>query len=128
MQDQPDATTILKHAIAHLRQAVLPTVTDRAAFDLRVCLSALELVSRELAIDPMAVETEAEQLRTLLGASERNLSTLNQMLVERIESGTLGADCIELIEHLYRSTMAKLAVDQPNYSSYKRHAASETKT
>jgi uncharacterized protein DUF6285 len=45
---------------------------------------------------------------------------LNRALAERIASGEIDLATPGLSEHLWQTTMAKLAVDQPNYGSYKR--------
>ena len=125
MLDNPSATTILAAAITHLRAAVLPAVIDRTAFDLRVILSALDLVAREMAVGPGAATSEAASLSHLLGGCEGGLEELNRRLEANISAGLIAADDQALIAHLYAVTAAKLAVDQPGYASYQRHLKSE---
>jgi hypothetical protein len=50
---------------------------------------------------------------------------LTEELCRRIETGEIAADDPALIEHLWATTMATLAVDQPNYGTYRRIMASE---
>ncbi|MEY9725580.1 hypothetical protein ABIA07_001481 [Bradyrhizobium yuanmingense] len=45
---------------------------------------------------------------------------LNRVLAHRIASGEMDLATPGLAEHLWATTMDKLAVDQPNYASYKR--------
>jgi len=45
---------------------------------------------------------------------------LNRALAERIARGEVDLNTPGLKEHLWQTTMDKLAVDQPNYGSYKR--------
>lgn len=125
MRDDPPAREILTAAIEHLRDVVLPAISGRPAFDLRVALSALDLVWRELASPPEGDAVELAALRTLLDA-EGDLDSLNRLLAERIAAGRIAADDPALLAHLHRTTLAKLAVDQPNYASYRRHLPSET--
>ena len=43
-----------------------------------------------------------------------------QKLAEKIANGEVGLNTPGLKEHLWQTTMDKLAVDQPNYASYER--------
>jgi hypothetical protein len=52
--------------------------------------------------------------------TEGSLLELNRALSERIARGELDLKTPGLAEHLWQTTLAKLAVDQPNYASYKR--------
>lgn len=122
MRDDPPAQAILAAAIDHLRATVLPTVSGRTAFDLRVALSALELIARELAAPEDG--RERDDLRALLGA-DGDLDTLNRMLADHIETGEISTADPALIAHLRRTTLAKLAIDQPGYASYRRHIDAE---
>ena len=60
-----------------------------------------------------------ERLRGLLGI-DGSVAELNRVLADRIASGELDLATSGLAEHLWATTMDKLAVDQPNYASYKR--------
>jgi uncharacterized protein DUF6285 len=42
------------------------------------------------------------------------------MLSEKIATGDVNLQTPGLADHLWQTTMDKLAVDQPNYGSYKR--------
>ena len=66
-------------------------------------------------------------MRQLLGDmdADADLARLNQGLAERIASGALDASSPGLTEHLWRTTLAKLAVDQPGYDTYRRLLAAE---
>ena len=55
----------------------------------------------------------------LLGASG-TLTDLNRLLAERIAGGEADLETPGLADHLWQTTMEKLAVDQPNYASYRR--------
>jgi hypothetical protein len=45
---------------------------------------------------------------------------LNRALSDKIAKGEVDLQTPGLAEHLWQTTMDKLAVDQPNYASYKR--------
>jgi hypothetical protein len=119
MQDNPQPEQILDIAIAHLRDNVLPTLSGRAVFDMRVTISALELVRRSIALTPESDAAERERLAALLG-QDGDLEALNRALCERIASGALDLQTPGLAAHLRATALEKLAVDQPNYSAYRR--------
>ena len=48
------------------------------------------------------------------------LGELNRALAERIATGEVDLQTPGLATHLWQTTMDKLAVDQPNYASYRR--------
>ena len=58
-------------------------------------------------------------MQRLLGM-DGSLNELNRTLCERIAKGEVDLQTPGLKEHLWQTTMDKLAVDQPNYASYKR--------
>jgi hypothetical protein len=59
------------------------------------------------------------RLKQLLGM-DGSLIELNRALADKIAKGELDLQTPGLTEHLWQTTMDKLAVDQPNYASYKR--------
>ena len=57
------------------------------------------------------------RLKKLLN-EKGNIKDLNKILCKRITDKELDRDDSELKDHLIRTTMAKLSIDQPNYSGY----------
>ncbi len=49
-----------------------------------------------------------------------SLAELNRVLADRIAKGEVDLQTPGLADHLWQTTMDKLAVDQPNYASYRR--------
>src|ERR1700761_1920967 len=117
MQDQPDSLLILERIITHLRDKVVPELQGRVAFEIRVVISALELIPRELTLKPASDAAETARLQSLLGLTG-DLYTLNQKLCADIAAGAVGIGTPGLIEHLRATALEKLAVDQPKYSTY----------
>lgn len=124
MQDDPSPLATLDAAIAHLRDNVLPKLDQRGQFEMRVTMSALSLVRRTLALTPQSDAAELKRLRALLG-EEGDLAALNASLCARIRDGAVDLKTPGLFDHLYATAIEKLAVDQPNYSAYKRATAQE---
>ena len=125
MQDDPSTLAVLDAAIGHLRENVLPKLDTRGQFEMRVTMSALSLVRRTLALTQQSDEAERLRLEELLGKTG-DLATLNAALCARVREGAADLRTAGLFEHLYATAVEKLAVDQPNYSAYKRAIAQES--
>jgi hypothetical protein len=119
MLDHPNGRAILEFIASHLRDKTLPHLQGHTAFEVRVTISALELVIRELSLQPASDQAELSRLKVLLGQGG-DLYTLNQRLCDLIATGDIGVDTPGLLEHLKSTAMEKLAVDQPRYSTYQR--------
>lgn len=117
MQDEPRPDELVKAVADFLRNDITPQVSGHAAFKLRVAINALDLVTRQLTLEGESNASEAASLSALLGATG-SLNELNQTLAARIASGEADLDTPGVGAHLWQTTMAKLAVDQPNYAAY----------
>jgi hypothetical protein len=126
MQDEPTPGELIKAVADFLRNEIAPVVKGHNAFKLRVGINALDLVTRQLALEPASDAAETARLRQLLGA-DGSLVELNLALSERIAKGEVDLQTPELSNHLWQTTMDKLAVDQPNYASYKRELENKGK-
>ena len=119
MQDEPTPIELTKAVADFLRNDIAPMISGHNAFKLRVAINALDLVTRQLTLEAGGNAAEAERLKQLLGV-EGSLRDLNRTLADKIAKGEVDLQTPGLAEHLWRTTMDKLAVDQPNYGSYKR--------
>ena len=124
MQDEPTSTELIKAVADFLRTEITPAIKGHNAFKLRVGINALDLVTRQLALEQDGDAAEAARLKGLLGM-DGSLVELNRVLCERIAKGEVDLQTPGLSEHLWQTTMDKLAVDQPNYASYKRELGSK---
>ena len=119
MQDEPTPEELIKAVADFLRDEIVPEIKGHNAFKLRVGINALDLVTRQLTLAQASDAAETARLSRLLGM-QGSLLELNRALSERIASGESDLQTPGLSEHLWQTTLAKLAVDQPNYGSYKR--------
>jgi len=119
MQDQPTPIELTKAVADFLRNDITPMISGHNAFKLRVAINMLDLVMRQLTLEQGSDAAEAERLSRLLGV-EDSLIDLNRALAEKIAKGGVNLETPGLSEHLWQTTMDKLAVDQPNYASYRR--------
>ena len=123
MQDEPTPTELIQAVAEFLRNEITPVIKGHNAFKLRVGINALDLVTRQLALEPVGDAAEAARLSQLLGM-RGSLGELNRTLADRIAKGEMDLQTPGLSDHLWQTTMDKLAVDQPNYASYKRELES----
>jgi len=119
MQDQPTPVELINAVAEFLRADVAPQLNTHSAFKLRVGLNALDLVVRQLTLEASGDAAEVERLSTLLGATG-SLEELNRLLSARIANGEMDFETPGLTDHVWKTTMDKLAIDQPNYASYRR--------
>ena len=122
MQDEPKPGELTKAVADFLRNDIAPLISGHNAFKLRVAINILDLVTRQLTIEEGSDAKEVERLTSLLGMTG-SVMELNRVLAERIAKGELDLATTGLAEHLWQTTMDKLAIDQPNYASYKRELA-----
>lgn len=119
MQDQPKPPELTKSVADFLRNDIAPLISGHQAFKLRVAINMLDLVTRQLTLEEGSDAAEVTRLRALLG-TDGSVTELNRILSERIAKGEIDLATPGLAEHLWQTTMDKLAIDQPNYASYKR--------
>jgi len=119
MQDEPAPTELTKAVADFLRNDIAPEISGHHAFKLRVAINMLDLVTRQLTLEEGSDAAEAARLAQLLDM-QGSLGDLNRALADRIAKGELDLQTPGLSEHLWQTTMDKLAVDQPNYASYRR--------
>ena len=109
-----------------MRGEIAPQLSGHAAFKLRVSINALDLVTRQLALEEESNAAETTRLTRLLGI-QGTLGELNRTLAERIARGQADLQTPGLADHLWQTTMDKLAIDQPKYAAYKRELEGKRK-
>ena len=118
MQDEPRADEILTRVANFLKGPATRESGPHISFQLRVAANAIEICQRQLTLAPKEEAEELARLRGLLGI-DGDLPTLNRELALRIRAGQLTLETPGLADHLWATTLAKLAVDQPNYAGYR---------
>jgi hypothetical protein len=116
MNGHPPATELLASVSRFLRE-LLPTLSGAEAFNLRVSINAIDLVSREIEQRDPADKREHRRLAKLLD-SYAELDVLRKQLCEKISRGDIMLDQPALREHLRATIIDRLAIDQPTYSAY----------
>ena len=117
MQDKPDIKDLMLAVQTYLEQQALPQLSGHTGFHGRVAANVLGILHRQLTLAPGFEAAEKARLETLLGKTG-TLEDLNRLLCQRIAAGDMGLDNAALMEHLTKTTMGKLAIDQPKYAGY----------
>ena len=118
MQDEPRPDEILTRVAGFLKGPATRESGPHIGFQLRVAANAVEICQRQLTLSPQADADELERLRALLG-SDGDLPSLNRELALRIRTGEFTLATPGLADHLWATTLAKLAIDQPTYGGYR---------
>src|SRR5260370_27882024 len=108
------APDVLATIRAYLEQEILPGLRDDKWFTVKVAANMLAAVERELRQAPEADAAERTRLAVLTGA-EGTLADLNRVLAEVIRAGGIAADDPRLLDHLRRTTVAALALHNPQW-------------
>ena len=132
MQDLPTPEQLLTAVARFLREDAGPALgrhgDNALAYQARVAANMVDTVARQTALAPAADAAERRRLQVLLGLPDdhpdaADLAALNRRLASRLADGAIDSSHPGLAEHLWATTLAKLAVDQPGYDTYQRHAA-----
>jgi hypothetical protein len=121
---KPDAPALLDAAIDYLERELLPGLAGYHRFQCRVTVNVLAQVRRELALAPAQAAAERERLAALLGgegagagdtAGAGDRDELSRELAARIRAGDLALDDPALLDHLRRSLIEALRINNPKW-------------
>ena len=127
MREQPEASELLDGVAEFMRDELMPHLSGRLAFHTRVAINVLAIVRRELELRRDAEKRETERLVSLLGC-DGDAEALTVALSDRISGGEIDTDDPALLNHLWSTTLDTLAIDQPNYATYRRAIAEQAST
>jgi hypothetical protein len=115
----PDRLRLLDAVIGVIAGEGTAPAADTADYDRRIAVALLRIVRREIDAAEFLCREEQARLAALLGA-EADLVSLNARLCELIRSRGIGLETPALLDHLRRTTLAKLSIDNPRYPAYQR--------
>jgi 3-methyladenine DNA glycosylase AlkD len=123
-ENRPTAKDLVEAVREFLETRVMPVMQGQTAFHARVAANVLAIVERELELGPVLDADEHERLRRLL-EKEGTQAELNRELCLRIREGMMEYEDPALVEHLRRTTMGRLSIDNPRYAAYQRALSRE---
>lgn len=115
MYDQPDAAALLDIVAELLRETVVPQLSGAVGYQARIAANLVAIATREIRAAPADHARELASLQQLL-ATDGDLVSLNRELAGRLADGRLSFDSPGVTEHLHRTTMAKIVIDQPTFA------------
>ena len=118
MLDERPSAAELVNAVADFLEQDLPAAAldPQVAFHTRIAVNVLRIVERELAAGAEVAAADRTRVSALTG-SDADLPTLNSVLAEHIRTGRLSTEDEALRDHLIRSALSRLAIDNPRYPS-----------
>ena len=122
--NRPTVSELVESVREMMEDLLLLKLVDKSrVYHTRVAVNVLKIVERELGQSTSFYELERESLQNLLGI-QGELPDLNDELVARINRGAFDRDNGELMAHFLRTVTAKVAIDNPEYATYKNYLAS----
>ncbi|RIJ29011.1 DUF6285 domain-containing protein [Henriciella algicola] len=117
MHDQPSVSELVQAVKNFVDHSAMPELKGRAAFHARVASNVLATILRDLEAREGNDAAEYERLKALLpGSDGKSREALNEELRDKIRSGELTVASAALMDHLKKTAIAQLKVDQPKYS------------
>ena len=107
----------LKEIILYIDDEIIPILNGYQRFYAFVAKNSLKIALRQMQLIDNYDELEKIRLNKILNF-DGDLEFLNKELCKKIKNKEIERNDPKLKDHLIRSTMAKLSVDQPNYSGY----------
>ena len=117
MNNPPSKEELIISIINFLENDIISELKGQKRFHAHVAKNSLNIVLRQLRLEKENNSKEKKRLKEILKI-EGNLKDLNKILCEKINNEEIDINNDELIDHLYKTTMEKLSIDQPNYSGY----------
>jgi len=116
MAGHPDAAELID-AVRGFLASIESRLLGREAFHAKVAGNVLAIVERELRQQPETVERGA--LASVLG-HDGDVARLRTELCAALRERRIDADSPGLLDALIEATLAKLSVDNPKFSTFRR--------
>ena len=117
MINPPSKEDLIISIIEFLENDVIQELKGQKRFHAHVAKNSLNIVLRQLKLEEVSGEKEKDRLSKIL-KTDKTIKEMNKILCSRIDNNNIDIDNNELIDHLFKTTMEKLKIDQPNYSSF----------
>ena len=103
--------------IEFLENDVIEELNGQKRFHAHVAKNSLNIVLRQLKLEDKSSSMEKNRLSKIL-KTDKTIGEMNQILCSNIDNNKIDINNNELIDHLFKTTMEKLEIDQPNYSGF----------
>ena len=117
MINPPSKEDLIVSIIEFLENGVIQELKGQKRFHAHVAKNSLNIVLRQLKLEEVSSEKEKDRLSKIL-KTDKTIKEMNKILCSKIDNNNIDIENNELIDHLFKTTMEKLEIDQPNYSSF----------
>ena len=117
MNNPPSKEELIISIINFIENDVISELKGQKRFHAHVAKNSLSIILRQLRLEKDNNSKEKKRLEKILKI-DGDLIELNKILCEKINNDEINIKDNNLIDHLYKTTMEKLSIDQPNYSGY----------
>ena len=117
MNNPPSKEELIISIINYIENDVISELKGQKRFHAHVAKNSLNIILRQLRLEKENNSKEKKRLKEILKI-DGDLIELNKILCEKINNDEININDNNLIDHLYKTTMEKLSIDQPNYSGY----------
>ena len=117
MNNPPSKEELIISIIDYIENDVISELKGQKRFHAHVAKNSLNIILRQLRLEKENSSKEKKRLEEILKI-DGDLIELNRILCEKINNDEINIKDNDLIDHLYKTTMEKLSIDQPNYSGY----------
>ena len=117
MNNPPSKEELIISIINYIENDVISELKGQKRFHAHVAKNSLNIILRQLSLEEENNSKERKRLEEILKING-DLKELNRILCEKINNDEINIKDNNLIDHLYKTTMEKLSIDQPNYSGY----------
>ena len=117
MNNPPSREELITSIIEFIENDVIDELIGQKRFHAHVAKNSLQIVLRQLKVEEKNNQSEKSRLKEILKI-DKDLNEMNKILCQKIDNEEIDINNNDLIDHLFKSTMEKLSIDQPNYSAY----------
>ena len=117
MNNPPSKKELITSIIEFIENDIIDELIGQKRFHAHVAKNSLQIVLRQLKVEEKNNQSEKSRLKEILKI-DKDLNEMNKILCQKIDNEEIDINNNDLIDHLFKTTMEKLSIDQPNYSAY----------
>ena len=117
MNNPPSKEELITSIIEFIENDIIDELIGQKRFHAHVAKNSLQIVLRQLKVEEKNNQSEKSRLKEILKI-DKDLNEMNKILCQKIDNEDIDINNNDLIDHLFKTTMEKLSIDQPNYSAY----------
>jgi hypothetical protein len=117
MNNPPSKEELITSVIEFIENDIIDELVGQKRFHAHVAKNSLQIILRQLKLEEKNNRFEKNRLKEILKI-DKDLNELNKILCQKIDNEEIDINNNDLIDHLFKTTLEKLSIDQPNYSAY----------